>query len=137
MLKMGRNMRDKFYLLVAGTRTFTDYLLLKKTLDHLLINHQTDTVIIEGEARGVDTLARKYAEEKGFECMKFPANWNLYGKRAGYIRNRQMHEELAKHEKRGCVLFWDMESKGTKQNIGLCEEFKTPLRIVNIREKSE
>ena len=124
---------DKFYLLVAGTRTFNDYPLLKETLDRILINYKDNAVIIEGEAKGADELAKKYAEEHGYECLKFPAAWGLYGKRAGYIRNREMHKELSKHENRCCVLFWDMESKGTKQNIGLCKEFETPLQIIKYK----
>lgn len=128
-------MSNKFYLLVAGSRTFNDYSLLKEKLDYLLKKHTGNVVIIEGEAAGADTLARKYAEENGYECMKFPVAWDFYGKRAGYIRNRKMHEELSKHEMRGCVLFWDMKSKGTKHNIELCEEFKTPLRIVDYNNR--
>ncbi len=45
----------------------------------------------------------------GFKVRRFPADWNRYGKRAGYVRNQEM-AEYASH----CILFWDGASKGTK-----------------------
>jgi len=46
--------------------------------------------IISGGARGVDSLARRYANEYGIEFQEFPANWDELGKRAGMIRNGEM-----------------------------------------------
>lgn len=51
-----------------------------------------DTVI-EGEARGADSIARDEAEKAGMIIMKFPANWKKYKAGAGPIRNKQMIEE--------------------------------------------
>ena len=53
--------------------------------------------------------------------------WDLYGKKAGYMRN----EEMAKVAD-GAIIFWDGESKGTKHMIDLCKKFKLKLRIVKI-----
>lgn len=121
----------EFGLLVAGSRTFDNYQMLSSTLDKLLSNKQdSKIVIIEGEARGADTLAKKYAEEKGYEVRPFPADWNGWGKRAGYMRNVEMHDALAKYEDRGCVCFWDGQSKGTKHNFLLAYKRNTPIRII-------
>jgi len=49
--------------------------------------------IIEGEAPGADTIARNIAKEKGFKVIGYPAQWKLYGLRAGPIRNSQMLKE--------------------------------------------
>lgn len=51
------------------------------------------TVVIEGEARGADTIAREWAESRGITVEKYPADWKRYGKAAGPIRNKQMLEE--------------------------------------------
>lgn len=48
-------------IIVAGSRTFNNYLLLKEILDNLDI---TITEIVCGEARGADLLGKKYAYEK-------------------------------------------------------------------------
>ena len=50
-------------------------------------------VIVEGEAPGADTLAREYGEENGLEVKKYPAEWSKYGRKAGYLRNKQMLDE--------------------------------------------
>lgn len=49
--------------------------------------------IIQGEARGADIQARQWAETNDMECISFPANWKIEGKRAGYIRNQRMLDE--------------------------------------------
>lgn len=46
--------------------------------------------IIEGEAKGADTHARKWAEAQDVAVEPYPAEWELYGKAAGHIRNKQM-----------------------------------------------
>ena len=118
-----------FYCLVAGSRSFSDYRLLKQKMDKLL-KKQADVTIVSGGAKGADSLAEQYAKERGYECVVIPADWDKYGKSAGYKRNRAMHEFIAKHDARGCVCFWDGKSKGTQHNFTLCKEFNTPLRII-------
>jgi hypothetical protein len=51
------------------------------------------TVVIEGEARGADTFARLCAGVLGIEVLRFPADWEKYGRAAGPIRNSQMLKE--------------------------------------------
>lgn len=122
-----------FYCLVAGSRTFTDYSLLSERLDHFLSVKMTagqEITIVSGGAQGADTFAKCYAKENGFAYMEFNADWFHYGKSAGYKRNKQMHRYIAQFEDRGCVCFWDGQSKGTQHNFALAEQYNTPLRIV-------
>lgn len=123
-------MKKQFYLLIAGSRNFINYDFLKRKCDFLLQNHKDDEIhIIAGEARGADQLAKQFAKENNYIYHPFPANWNVYGKAAGYIRNKQMHEFIAKYPNRGCVCFWDGKSKGTAQNFSLAKEYQTELKI--------
>ena len=82
-------------VLVCGDRNWTDKEAVRSWLDKLQ-DWGYDTVI-EGEARGADTIAREIAEELGMQVLNrdcntrgFPAQWTKYGKSAGPIRNREM-----------------------------------------------
>lgn len=119
-----------FFCMVVGSRGFTDYKYMEEKLDHMLSNQNGKVVIVSGGARGADTLAERYAKEHEMQCMVFRAEWDKFGKSAGYIRNRKMHRYIAKQEKRGVVAFWDGASKGTMQNFDLAKQYDNQLRII-------
>lgn len=72
-------------VLVCGGRAYKDYNNVKKVLNQYPI-----TTIVHGNAAGADTLADRYAKEQDIVLDVYSANWNLYGKNAGPIRNIQM-----------------------------------------------
>ena len=78
-----------FRVIIAGGRDFDDYQLLKATMDKLLCNITDEITVVCGQAKGADTLGEQYAMEKGYAIDYYPAQWKLYGKRAGYLRNEQ------------------------------------------------
>lgn len=130
-------MDNTFYLLVAGSRGFNDYPMLKEKLDYLLQNQSGKEIhIVSGGAKGADTLAEWYAKERGYQMHVFPADWDRFGKSAGYRRNEQMHQFISQFPNRGCVCFWDGESKGTQHNFKLCETYGTPLRKILFQPNS-
>ncbi len=71
----------------------TDEVSYLNTILDSLKTEFTDLVIIQGEARGADTLAKDWALRNKVMTLSFPANWKQYGKSAGYRRNTQMLEE--------------------------------------------
>ncbi len=80
----------------------TEYQLIHQTLSNLFPVVQEDestwlppagVCIISGKARGADTAAADWAVVNWTQLEEYPADWNKYGKRAGYIRNVQMLEE--------------------------------------------
>lgn len=87
---------------------------------------QCDVQVVCGCARGADTLGKQFAEELGLKVLEYPADWDKYGKRAGYIRN----EEMAKISN-ALIAFWDGESRGTKHMIDLAKKYKLDIRIIN------
>ena len=76
-------------VIIAGSRDFYDYNMLKQFCDKVLCNIK-NIEIVSGTAGGTDRLGERYAKENGYKLTKFPADWNKYGKPAGYIRNEQM-----------------------------------------------
>ena len=114
-----------FKVIIAGGRDFSDYDLLKVKMNRILSNITDEIVVVSGNARGADSLGEKYATEMGYKLEKYPANWDKYGKRAGYLRNEQMADVA-----HACVCFWDSKSKGTKHMIDLANEKKLKLRVV-------
>ena len=77
-------------LLVCGGRNFDDRALMDWALDPYLPMPTTELLVIEGGARGADTMAREWAQKHGVTVMEFPANWEFFGKAAGPVRNNTM-----------------------------------------------
>ena len=125
-----------FYCLVAGSRGFNDYNRMKQELDAFLPKYEEIT-IVSGGARGADTLAERYAKERGCLLVVIKADWDKFGKSAGYRRNEAMHDYIKQFENRACVCFWDGTSKGTQHNFGLAEKNHTQLLICKYNSEGE
>lgn len=116
-------------IIVAGSRNFQDYELLKETLVKY-IGSDKNITIVSGCAKGADSLGEQFSMEYKLHCMKFPAAWNLYGKSAGYKRNVQM-AKYANLEYGVLFAFWDGVSKGTEHMINIAKEYGLEIHIVN------
>lgn len=118
---------SEFRVIVAGSRTFKSYPRLRAALDHYLVNKLKthDVVIISGTARGADQLGEQYAQERGLKCLQFPAEWDKYGKAAGYRRNEQMAQVAD-----ALIAFWDGQSRGTTHMINIMYKMGKITRIV-------
>lgn len=123
-------------ILICGGRDFDDYEFLKEKTDyHVKIARETSgwqgVEIVAGGAKGADTLAEKYAEERHYGTSIFPAWWKENGKKAGFLRNIQMAEYLATSDDMQVfvIAFWDGVSKGTKHMIDTAKKHNLPLYI--------
>jgi predicted Rossmann-fold nucleotide-binding protein len=76
-------------ILICGGRDFSDSRRLYSFLDKAHKRYGF-TLVIEGGARGADAMGRSWAKSRGIPVQTFPADWSTYGKRAGFIRNREM-----------------------------------------------
>ena len=79
-------------LLVAGSRDLTDRAQVFRVLDWVHARTPV-SVLIQGGARGADSLAKEWAESRGVPVESFPADWGKHGKRAGPLRNARMLRE--------------------------------------------
>lgn len=78
-------------VLVCGGRDYNDYDTVCRVLDDLL--EHGEVTIIHGAARGADSLADRWAAERGVERYGFPARWDEHRRAAGWIRNQEMIDE--------------------------------------------
>lgn len=119
---------ENFKVIIAGSRGFSNYKLLKDECDKFLRDKRKEynIIIISGGARGADFYGEKYAKDEGFSLEVFPANWNKFGKSAGFRRNEQMAEVAD-----ALIAFWDGKSHGTKHMIEIMENKKLLVKVVN------
>lgn len=83
-------------LIIAGSRDYNNYEVIKRTIDHTLKKEGVPLeglIVFSGGAKGVDKCGEWWAKERGVPVERFPADWELYGKAAGPIRNEMMAEE--------------------------------------------
>lgn len=122
-------------IIVAGSRTFTDYTLLKSELDSRL---KEDFILVSGCAQGADKLGEFYAQQRGLKIERHPAKWSdisvpnavikynkygAYNAMAGHNRNQEMLNSILENEDKGLVIaFWNGVSKGTKNMIEIAEK---------------
>ncbi len=89
-----------------------------------------DAIIIEGEAPGADREARRAAEFYQRRVHQYPANWFKHGRKAGYIRNKEMFE--ASDSGFGV---WNGSSKGTSHTYMLFLGSEKNVQLVKIDKK--
>lgn len=109
-------------VIIAGSRTITDYELVKnksieafKQLKELGYDTNKNNVeIVSGHANGVDKLGERFANQYQLKLTIMEADWDNLGDKAGFIRNINM----AKYATNGVLIaFCKDNSKGTTQMI--------------------
>lgn len=116
-------MSDRYRVLVTGSRNLTDYELVKQWILYAIPEEwlPEDVDIIHGDARGADRLAGKVAHEFGMLERAFPADWDKYGKAAGYQRNSFLLEQepdvVVGFPLPGAKGTWDMLKKAVDAGV--------------------
>lgn len=105
---------------VSTWRTQTAYEELIRTLG---IPFPEEVEVITGGARGADASGARWAEHYRHKSTVMQAEWDKYGKRAGYLRNIAM----ADYGPKAAIIFWDGESKGTKMMVDILEARNIPF----------
>ena len=107
-------------LAIIGGRDFNNYELFLETIKEFKMEE-----IVSGGAKGADTMAEKYARENNIPTNIYLAEWNIYGRKAGIIRNKKIIDNCDK-----VLAFWDGKSPGTNNSINLAIKNKKPIKIV-------
>ena len=116
-------------VIIAGSRDITNLTLITKGMNDLW-DQIGPYEIISGMARGVDNISQEVAKKAHVKVYEMPAEWDRFGKSAGYRRNESM-AQLATH----LLTFWDGESKGTKHMIDLGHKYDLKVTIIRTHKK--
>lgn len=114
-------------VLITGSRTWDD----RATIADALINARDATpksneqmVLVSGACPiGADRIAEEYAGRWGWKVERHPADWNRYGKRAGFVRNQHMVDAGADV----CLAFIRDDSKGASMTARIAEAAGIPV----------
>lgn len=105
-----------YLILITGSRTWDDWETIRTALGKEYLEHE-DAVMINGDCpQGADYMAKELW--KPLPIRLFPADWDKYGKRAGFIRNAEMvalNPDI-------CLAFIKDNSKGATMTANLAEK---------------
>lgn len=103
-------------IIIAGSRSITDHDLVYDEFADFWsafgASECQDPIIVSGGARGVDSCAKELADIYHLPYVEFEADWDQYGKAAGFIRNDKMANFAD-----CCLVIWDGKSKGAKHMV--------------------
>ncbi len=118
-------------LLIYGSRGIQNRDTVFQAIDHYIVENGLPDAIITGDATGVDALARLYAHEHKIDLSVFPADWEKYGRKAGYVRNNDMVNACDR-----AIGIWDGKSPGALITMRLLDESKSPSTVIVITDNS-
>ena|SRR5690606_32876749 len=101
---------------IVGSRGINDYGLVRRKIIQYFWHEYTskplDFSIVSGGARGVDALAKRFAEEFSIPIEEVKPDWEQWGKSAGIRRNIEIIRKCDV-----VLILWDGISKGTRHDI--------------------
>jgi hypothetical protein len=122
--------RKPFRILVTGSRTWDDEMTIQYVLSEILF-HNRSMVLVHGACpRGADRIADEWAAArnqfpaKPVTVERHPADWERYGKSAGFRRNAEMVRLCADL----CLAFIMDGSRGATHTADLAEKAGIPVR---------
>jgi len=112
--------------IIAGSRNIKD---LKVVEEAIRESRFVIDEVVSGGASGVDRLGEQWATRYSKPIIRFLANWNKFGRGAGFVRNA----EMARY---GDVLIaiWDGKSPGTKNMIKVMQKYGKPVHVKDLSE---
>lgn len=112
---------------IVGSRDFHNFSFLKTHVLSIIKNNNISiTKIISGGAKGIDTLAEKFASTFHIPTEIIHADWSK-GKFAGVTRNTDIVDKSDV-----VIAFWNGVSKGTLDSINKAKKKNKKLFIVKI-----
>ena len=107
-------------LLIAGSRSITSFDLSPYIPDEA-------DLIITGGAKGIDTLAEVWAEERGIPTVTVKPCYEKYGRAAPILRDEEMVDMTD-----AVLVIWDGTSRGSKHTAEYARKKGKPLTVVTV-----
>jgi len=110
--------------LICGGRDFADTEIFDSAMSELVALQGMPARVVEGGAKGADSMARGWAQRHALDIVTEKAQWNVYRRSAGVIRNQAM---LDKYKPDFVVAFpggkgtADMVERGRKAGVNVAE----------------
>lgn len=114
-------------LVIAGSRDDVTYQQVEDAIDMWVEVNGVPDLVIVGGARGVDTYAQTEAEIRDWKVLVLRADWALHGKRAGYLRNKEM-AMAGTH----LLALRANRSRGTGMMIDLANDFDLEVTVIGV-----
>lgn len=113
-------------ILVTGSRSWTDKVAIADAIRQAWIDAGKPyrVTVVHGGARGADYIADVFAKRMHFDTEPHIAEWERFGKAAGFVRNSEMVQAGADI----CLAFIRNESKGATMCAKLAEEAGIPVK---------
>ena len=108
---------------IIGSRNFNDYQKLKDFIQKN-VNVNEIELIISGGENGADTLGEIFANEFKIKKLIFKPEWEKFGRRAGFVRNKDIIENCDV-----VFAFWIGGSKGTEHSLKLAENLNKTIYL--------
>ncbi len=125
-------MASSMKVIIAGGRSYSQFYKMIGKMDMFLSKcNNLDIEIVSGTAVGADKLGEDYAELREYKVKRFPADWDKFGKGAGFKRNTEMAEYAD-----ALVAFWDGQSRGTMHMINIAKKKGLQVKVVKYTPKS-
>lgn len=116
-----------FRLLITGSRSWVDENAIVEQFRLVHARYGSEVTLISGACKkGADAMCEKLAAPAGWIIETHPADWNTYGKSAGFKRNAEMVESGAD----ACLAFIKDGSAGASHTARLAEEAGIPTKRV-------
>lgn len=112
---------------IIGSRGFEDYGLFCDEMTRFMTANRVETVV-SGGARGADTLARRWATERGIRLIELRPDYSTgLGRLAPLERNKDIIDK-ADH----VIAFWDGKSPGTRHALAYARSRNKKVVVVAV-----
>lgn len=112
-------------VLVTGSRNWEDYRAILVAVYDSKIEFGNFILVSGNCPTGADRMAEEICRSLGIEIELHPANWDKFGKRAGFIRNSKMVNSGIDF----CIAFIKNDSPGATMTLELAQKKNIPVKV--------